>query len=290
MCRLFGFRSRISLKVHHSLVEAENALIVQSRMHPDGWGLGYYQEARPRLVKGVNPAFSDDGFANISRLVTSNVLIAHVRKATVGKLSIHNTHPFQYGQWLFAHNGNIEGFPQLRPFFLEEMSPGFRVLMTGSTDSEHCFYLFLTILDRLDGLKTPSADRVLEALSETLRCIDHWSRILRTEPPILNFLVSDGSMLAATRFGRRLYYSTQKRSCSDYDACPAAQKPCLGLRIDTGPVTHLSISSEPISGEDIWEEMPDNSVLMVDETMNLLKNEEVIESAGPRVRTLERAG
>ena len=289
MCRIFGFRSRISLAVHHSLVDAENALSVQSRAHPDGWGLGYYEGDEARVIKAVNPAFADDGFALITRLLSCQALVAHVRKATVGDLRLENTHPFRYGRWLFAHNGDIEGFQHLRPFFLEEMDPRFRELMKGSTDSEHCFYLFLTELDRLDSLESAHGALVAEALAETLRRIHHWSVILGTEPPILNFLATDGRVMGATRLGRSLYFSTQKKRCSDYDFCPSAAKPCLGLRIEEGPVTHLSVASEPTSREDIWEEMPDNSVLLVDQEMIMHRMEAVVTGLGPRDRTREKS-
>lgn len=290
MCRLFGFRSRVSLRVHHSLVEAENALMVQSRNHPDGWGLGYYEGDQARVIKAVNPAWADEGFAVLSRLLSSQAFVAHVRKATCGSVAMENTHPFHHGRWLFCHNGNIEGFGQLRPFFLEEIAEPFRDLITGNTDSEHCFYLFLTELDRLAGLDGSSGDAVMEALTETLRRIDHWSRILHTEPPILNFLVTDGQLLATTRFGRCLYFTTQKKRCSDYEVCPSAAKPCLGLRIEDGPVTHFCVSSEPISAEDHWEEVPDNAVMMVDGEMKLAKRRDVVVDPRPRSRTLERQG
>lgn len=288
MCRIFGFRSRISLAVHHSLVEAENALCVQSRAHPDGWGLGYFEGAEARIIKAVNPAFADEGFALISKLLSCQALVAHVRKATVGELSLANTHPFHHGRWLFAHNGDIEGFAHLRPFFLEEMDPAYRDRLRGTTDSEHCFYLFLTELDRLDAVNEADAGAVAEALAETLRRISHWSRILGTEPPILNFLATDGEILGATRLGRRLYFSTQKKRCSDYEVCPSAAKPCLGLRIIDGPVTHLSVASEPTSSEDIWEEMADNSVLLVDRSMTMHQILDVVPDLGPRERTMER--
>ena len=42
MCRIFAFKSRVSLKVQRSLVKAENALQVQSEAHPHGWGISYY--------------------------------------------------------------------------------------------------------------------------------------------------------------------------------------------------------------------------------------------------------
>ena len=42
MCRLFGCRTATPGAVAHELLHGANALRVQSREHPDGWGLGWY--------------------------------------------------------------------------------------------------------------------------------------------------------------------------------------------------------------------------------------------------------
>ena len=107
MCRLFGFRSVIQSQVHRSLVSADNAIGVQSAHHPDGWGVAYYVGGAPHLVKSAASAVSDRIFQRVSGVVASDTVVAHVRKATHGELSPLNAHPFQYGRWIFAHNGNI---------------------------------------------------------------------------------------------------------------------------------------------------------------------------------------
>ena len=114
MCRLFGFRSVLSSHVHTSLVSADNALVSQSERHPDGWGVAYYREGAPHLVKAPHSALACSLFQRVSGVVTSETVVAHLRKATQGELSVINTHPFQYGPWVFAHNGNLKGFATAR--------------------------------------------------------------------------------------------------------------------------------------------------------------------------------
>ncbi|MGB1701181.1 MAG: class II glutamine amidotransferase, partial [Nannocystaceae bacterium] len=105
MCRLFGFRSVMESQVHSSLVSAENALVNQSERHPDGWGVAYYVAGAPHLLRSVQTAVNDRMFQHVSGIVTSQTVLAHLRKATQGQLSVIDTHPFQYGAWAFAHNG-----------------------------------------------------------------------------------------------------------------------------------------------------------------------------------------
>ncbi len=100
--------------VHRSLVSADNALVLQSERHPDGWGVAYYVAGAPHVVKSAAAAVSDHLFRHVSGVVTSETVLAHIRKATQGDLSTINTHPFQYGTWVFAHNGNIKGFAAVR--------------------------------------------------------------------------------------------------------------------------------------------------------------------------------
>ena len=114
MCRMFGFRSVLKSRVHRSLLSADNALAVQSRAHPDGWGVAYYVNGVPQVTRSTRTAVSDALFRRISGVVSSETVVAHVRQATQGALSPLNCHPFQYGRWIFAHNGDVPDFASHR--------------------------------------------------------------------------------------------------------------------------------------------------------------------------------
>ena len=77
MCRLFGFRSVLRSQVHRSLRTADNALAVQSRAHPDGWGVAYYVAGAPHVIKSTGMAGSDHLFERVSGLLTSETVVAH---------------------------------------------------------------------------------------------------------------------------------------------------------------------------------------------------------------------
>ena len=101
MCRLFGFRSVITSRVHSSLVHAENALVNQSEKHPDGWGIAFYVDKSPHLIRSSKKAIGDKLFEQVSGVVSAQTVVAHIRKATQGSFNILNAHPFQYGKWIF---------------------------------------------------------------------------------------------------------------------------------------------------------------------------------------------
>src|ERR1700742_3914635 len=146
MCRLFGFRSVIPSKVHRSLLAAENALGVQSNQHPDGWGVAFYVDGSPHVTRSPSTALGDSLFHRLSGVVSSQTVLAHVRKATQGPLTVLNCHPFQYGRWVFAHNGDIPDFEAWREALVTEVAPELRRFILGETDSEVIFFLFLTLL------------------------------------------------------------------------------------------------------------------------------------------------
>ena len=66
MCRVFGFKSVISSQVHTSLTESENALAIQSKEHPHGWGVAYYVAGAPHLIKNVDSAVESNLFKRVS--------------------------------------------------------------------------------------------------------------------------------------------------------------------------------------------------------------------------------
>jgi predicted glutamine amidotransferase len=267
MCRLFGFRSVIPSMMHRSLVAAENALSTQSRRHPDGWGVAYYVDGAPHLVKSAATAVNDHLFHRVSGIVSSETVVAHVRKATVGPTSVLNSHPFQHGRWVFAHNGTIPRFDEIRPKLLELISPGLRRFILGDTDSEVVFFLFLTAIarGRDDGVSTTIPDALAEAVRVVRELADARAGVERAA---LTLMVTDGISLFASRSGRQLFYSTYKSRCADRAVCPSFAPHCEAPA--TGVVNHMIISSEPLGGENIWIEVPEGNVVGVDPGMNFI--------------------
>jgi glutamine amidotransferase len=268
MCRLFGFRSQLPTRVHVPLVKASNALGVQSLEHPDGWGIGSFAEGQPTLYRGLSPAHADAAFVSASDAVVSRCVIAHVRKASVGEVSLVNTHPFQHEGLLFAHNGTLESFEDVRRPLEASIAPALSPFVLGETDSERCFFLFLTKLSRLAPFACASLEDAARALSETVRSLRILTAPLHADRPALNFLVTNGLWMAAVRDGRSLHYSTHKQRCSDPDPCPI-HPACETPPGDDPRISQLVIASEALSSEQAWTEVPDEGVVGTDESMIL---------------------
>ncbi len=271
MCRMFGFRSVIKSQVHRSLVSADNALAVQSQEHPDGWGVVYYLADAPHLIKGGQAAMDDQIFRRVSGVVASETVLAHVRRATTGDVNPLNSHPFQYGKWCFAHNGQVANWEDVREPLASEIPSNFRRYILGDTDSEVLFYLFLTFLSRRIELHRRGApvEDVVAALHEVIsRVRDLADGDTEETTSKLTFIATDGHTMGAVRSQKELYYSTYKQTCLDRDTCPYLDATCEGPT-ETGFVNHLLISSEPLQGDNTWIELEEDTCVGVDWRMKL---------------------
>jgi glutamine amidotransferase len=267
MCRLYGFRANEPTKVECTLAYAQNALLSQSRAdlrgksHPDGWGIGYYQDGDPAIERRATAAWEDLHFSVTAERMFAQTVIAHVRKATVGANAIPNTHPFAYRRWMFVHNGTVRAFDRVRPLLEEQTDPELLRLRRGTTDSELTFYWLLTRMNRagvdLDGRDTPAA-AVEDAVGTAVKTLDRWcTREGAERPAQLNFILTDGRTLVASRWHNSLHW-VGREGVHDCEICGIPHV----RHVEGASYRAVVIASEPITHE-AWREVPDGSLLSV---------------------------
>ena len=248
MCRLFGCRAAAPGGVAHELLHGANALRVQSREHPDGWGLGWYVDRVPRVVRSLSAAHGDDDFEEVSSFVTASTILAHIRKASIGRVSFENTHPFEWGPWLFAHNGTVPGWEERRAAVESEIDAALRDKLRGETDSERCFLVFLTRLARRCDPTTARFDDAAAALAEAVEIV---VRRCGTEAAT-TFLATDGRTMLACRRGRTLYVSAAEPERDGRVAwfAVASEDPRLHEPVPQGRSPWREVRAETIVGVD----------------------------------------
>jgi predicted glutamine amidotransferase len=275
MCRLLGFRSIIDGQVHQSLVKADNALKTQSINHPDGWGVAYYLSGSPHIVKSTDMAKNSKLFKKVSGVVSSRTVLAHIRKSTIGETSILNTHPYQYGPWVFAHNGNIKNFDNCKDEIKSLIDPKMSNFILGETDSEVLFYYLLTHIKKQTSLEEPDV-KTPELMSILRKAIHDLEKVTgpvsENDAPntetFLTFLLTNGNFLIGHHGGKQLFYSTHKHACPEVETCPKFDQTCLNPS-DKGRVNHLIISSEPTLNENVWNELQPYDFIGVDADLEL---------------------
>lgn len=259
MCRLYGFIATEPTRLECSLVGSQNALVVQSDRdlrgvrNPDGWGIAEWEADLPRVSRNTHPAFADSRYTEVASAVRSHAVIAHVRAATVGGVSLENTHPFDHGPWAFAHNGTIEGIEHVRT----RLDLGLYAPAWGQTDSELAFRWLLNRMSRY-GLDPESPatelDPILALVEDSVAELVRMSLGAQVEgTPSLNFVISDGRHLVASRWGNSLFW-TFRRGISDCAICGASH--CD--HADDG-YKAVVVASEPLTEEE-WLEIPEGTV------------------------------
>lgn len=258
MCRLLGIVSSEPTEFRIILQEGPRSLAGLSREHRDGWGLAVFEpdgEAACggwRLHKAVACAAEDDGFR---RLATARgaLMISHVRRRTVGAVSLENTHPFRAGRWVFAHNGTIRDRDYLRSM----ISQGRLAEVKGHTDSELFFAYLLSELDAADVANvgaTPATDMVIaEAVRRACADPDFGS---------VNFLLSDGLTMYAHRFGRTLFLLERAPG----DEVRQSRRSRSGATVLTpwsGHRTAVLVASEAMTDEP-WRPVAEGELLRID--------------------------
>jgi len=114
MARLFGIIGNRPDLAARVLAHESEALRARSKGAPLGWGLAFYQGGEVLMRRRPIDERPEIDVAGLASDVRADLVVGHVRQATVGALRTENTHPFRYRQWVFAQTGTISEFDNIR--------------------------------------------------------------------------------------------------------------------------------------------------------------------------------
>ncbi len=175
MARLVGIlANRTDLPRRFAAFERELLQVRAPAGQPLAWGLGFHQNGELLLKRRPIDDRPSIALATMLEDVQSDLVVGHVRRATVGGLRTDNTHPFRYREWLFADTGTVPNFVELRATLLDALPDFLRRSIRGETDSEVVFHLVLAALHRAGALEHPNvAPRDLgQALASAIATLD----------------------------------------------------------------------------------------------------------------------
>lgn len=180
MCQLLGMNANTPT----DLVFSFTGFARRAEEHKDGFGIAFFEDAGVRLFVDAQSAAQSPVAEMVRRYpIRSPNVIAHIRKATQGRVALQNTHPFQrelWGRyWAFAHNGDLKGYaPTLHGAFRP----------VGDTDSERAFCWLMQELAKAHA-GVPTIGELTTTLRElTPRIAAHGT---------FNFMLSNGQALWA---------------------------------------------------------------------------------------------
>jgi ergothioneine biosynthesis protein EgtC len=271
MCRFVLYLGD-EILVSSLVTDPANSLIHQSfdsreRSEPlngDGFGLAWYvPRLRPEAAqfRSVTPAWSNQNLRHLARITASGCVLAHVRAASPGlPVTETNTHPFVSGRYAFMHNGDVEGFLELKRALLDTLGAAAYAAIEGTTDSEHLFALFL---DVLGGDPDGDGDAMERALEEALgRLLEIRRHLGVPGASYLNVAVSNGVEAVVTRLSDgapdgppSLHLHTGKLyACHD----GAARL----LEAEAGGHAVI-VASEPLTEDPTWSVVPPQHLLRI---------------------------
>ncbi len=167
MCRWLAYAGS-PIRLNKLLYSSGHSLIDQSLRsylgaeptNGDGFGVGWYGDApRPGVFTSIEPAWNDRNLRELAEHITSGLFIAHLRAAIGSAVQQTNCHPFRHGHWLFAHNGAINEFARIKCDIAFAIDESLYPEILRQTDTEHLFYLALTL-----GLEDDPPDAVSRAI------------------------------------------------------------------------------------------------------------------------------
>lgn len=246
MCQLLGMNCNVPTDICFSFTgfQARGGI---TDHHTDGWGIVFFEEKGLRQFHDPN-ASAHSPIADLVRTypIKSKNVIAHIRKATQGKISLENTHPFVRELWgkyfTFAHNGDLKEFhPSLDGRFIP----------VGNTDSEKAFCYILQEIQK--EFKTPPS---IEELGNKIHALT--LEIAPFGP--FNFLISNGEFMLA-------HASTKLSSIIRKAPFQLAQLKDQDLSIDFSEVTTSHdrvavIATNPLTDNETWITHEPGSLLL----------------------------
>jgi predicted glutamine amidotransferase len=237
MCRLFGAAANAPVDVSFELLRSDNSVLRQSEEHDSGWGSAYYSNGEPVVRRFPHAAHADQSFTEATA-GSAQLIVVHVRRATIGDLKLENTHPFKRGPNTYCHNGTILKASQLEP--LADRAPA------GDTDSERFFNLLMTNFGAHDPIGC------LRRTVETVAAQCGFSA--------LNCLFCDGRRLYAYRLGLyKLYWLIR-----DLDL-DADTKTRHHVHMERPHAEHVVlVSSEKLDEDQPWAEFGQDELLVCD--------------------------
>ena len=203
MCRFVAYlgkpilASELLLKPKNSLFkQSYQALETEMPVNGDGFGLGWYNSSireKPALFRSIRPAWNDENLKHNASMIKTTCFLAHIRAATQGNVSIENSHPFQYKEYLMMQNGGIQDFAKIKRQLIYRLDEESFQWIQGQTDTQYIFALFMTIVKEMSLDKSVTLDDLDLCFSQTFAEIEEMKKDHQLNSPSLyNLVLTNG--------------------------------------------------------------------------------------------------
>ena len=280
MCRFVSYIGKpiladeLIIKPKNSLMnQSHNALESEMTVNGDGFGIGWYNHQirkEPALFRSIRPAWNDENLKYNASMIKTHCLLAHVRAATHGGVSIENCHPYQYKEFLMMQNGGIKNFLKIKRKLINRLDEDIFQWVYGDSDTQYTLALFLTIVKEHKKNDIPlRLDELISCLSQTFGEIEEMKKAANLScPSLYNLVLTNGKAMIATRYSTQPEVETRSLHITSRVTSYIDKKGFLKFRKSKTKDRSVLISSEILSKENTyWKEVPENHSVTIDEDL-----------------------
>lgn len=235
--------------------------------HMGSFGVGYY--SRGELLQRVEPHNEKEVFdlEKVIRGVRSDLILMHARSPRKEHVSREDIHPFRFKDWLFAHNGKVNGFGSIREKLLGTMPEFIKRNLRGESDSEYLFHLFLSFLYDAGQINRPNlpANQIADAMARTFSTVDELTSVTGHPTSPAAVVVANGYSVVAGARGIPVFYADID-GLKNCDVCRTSMRPGekSATRVDHPKLKAVLIYSCGENGATApFVQLSDNTLLMV---------------------------
>ena len=248
-------------------------------VNADGFGMGWYNDGvseDPVIFTSISPAEHNVNLSRIAGKTRSRIVFGHARAASPGS-AIHemNCHPFQFGRFVFMHNGGIANFRVLRRPLQNMLSQSSFNMIAGTTDSELAGALFVDQLPDRNPYVAHPPQAVTAALRRTIHLIHDLAQQYgdpsnpATKISSLNFAVSDGRTTVCSRFRDSTIEEPPSLYYCQYTKHARVEGESEFYYESDRPVLGVLVGSEPLNyNASIWHLVPKNHLITITHNNN----------------------
>ncbi|MGQ9720505.1 MAG: class II glutamine amidotransferase [Candidatus Jordarchaeum sp.] len=218
--------------------------------NPDGWGIAFLDESTGlyhiEKVYNKDQKLLEETFFQDLKEIKTKTLIAHLRKASIGRKSIENCHPFENyvddHQFVFIHNGTV--WPRR---IIESKLVNYKPKSSDPTDSELVFCYIMDVLEQKE-VNLNSYQDMVEAINKIILRIRSEALITK-----LNFILADHKYVYCYGWNELQYLLISENANSDSH----------NKKQFSHPNGKVVVCSKPILENYPWNIIPPKTILVL---------------------------
>ncbi len=267
MSRLLGYMCSDDSLTPYAMSEVRQQAWLQEANLPATLGFGWVQESRTLLRKHPSQSSEPVDVLGLLADIPARAIVGHMREELDGAVDTLDLQPFRLRKWVYSQSGQVPRLEEFRDDLITEIPDHIRRNIAGKTGAEVVFHRFYHWMKK-KGALGPSRGRgrlVAEAMAATLDEFERRAHQSGHEGPLsIDIVAATERLVVVARMGDPVHYRVFKGIEQ-----PGGEPLFAGHRpkkIEHPHFKGVFLGSKLAPEADGWEELPERSVMWVDES------------------------